>query len=192
MRSASTAGRPTALEATGGKTQRHVWAIATTLLFVFVLAIGPLLFGDSGKRNAGGVVDADGTATTTSAAGGPEQTPTTAASALDQPDQLVRSSLPALAGSEPAASDASSAELAGDGAAAAYVGTATGPLLAGSAPSDAAQLPVPLSRAGHQSGSRVPVPLVVFLAALVVVAMWWSVTTRAALPPEELRRPDLD
>jgi hypothetical protein len=192
MRSASTAGRPTALEATGGRKQRHVWAIATTLLFVFVLAIGPLLSGDSGKRNAGGVVDADGSATTTSAGGGPEQTPTTAASALDQPDQLLRSSLPALAGSEPAASDASSAELAGDGAAAVYVGTATGPLLAGSAPSDAAQLPVPLSRAGHQSGSPVPVPLVVFHAPHDVVAMWWSVTTPAALPPEELRRPDLD
>jgi hypothetical protein len=190
MRSASRAGRPTALEATGRRKQRHVWAIATTLLFVFVLAIGPLLSGDSGKRNAGGA--ADGSATTTSAGGGPEQTPTTAASALDQPDQLLRSSLPALAGSEPAASDASSAELAGDGAAAAYVGTATGPLLAGSAPSDAAQLPVSLSRAGHQSGSRVPLPLVVFLAALAVVAMWWSVTTRAALPPEEVRRPDLD
>jgi hypothetical protein len=53
-------------------------------------------------------------------------------------------------------------------------------------------LPADLSSFDKQANSRVPIVLVLVCVALFILAMWRSAATRAALPPEQRRNPDLD
>jgi hypothetical protein len=53
-------------------------------------------------------------------------------------------------------------------------------------------LPATLSRIDRQSKFRVPLVLVLVCIALFILATWRSAATRAALPPEQRRNPDLD